>query len=450
MRLRRAICVVLQLLAWLITLSPTTSLAANIYVYNVNTHGLSDPPGSRLLMNGSIVIDGEIVDGDYERFVSAVASAGFEKGHVYISSPGGNVKTAVNIGALIRALRFTTEVPDNIQNQPKCWSENLSVCTCASACPLIYLSGVQRKGNFLAIHRTFIQKETLGNLSFGDAQRIGRLQSDLVDQYLHQMGAPRALSEEMHAIPSSDFRILPREFVQTYLSDPPETDEWLSAKCGNFEAITKRAQDLPKKMYDATLSDYFDCLESSLRDARAEAFSMSLMEALDSINPDRMPSDLRAFSEHRSIDLAALLGRDIMELQDEVQWLGLRSIRDLKPSQIVQNGLSNGVVTISATGDTIARVQRIKLILPQYAGPVRPGISGKDLSLPWAIQEFGTPIGEIDSSWNEDLRIVVFKPTGRKYVVVVWALHSTGELTGVEYCTESSCSAFLDRLKKSK
>ena len=284
----KVICVAFQVLVGTISMGPTAASAANIYVYSAATNGISDSPSSRFLMNGTIVVDGEIVDGDYERFVSAVADAGFGKGHVFISSPGGNVSTAVSIGSLIRALRFTTEIPDNIQGRAECWSKSLSICTCASACPLIYLAGVQREGTFLAIHRTFIKKERLETLSFGDAQQIGRLQSDLVDQYLRHMGAPGALSEEMHSIPSSEVRVLPREFVQRYLSDPPETAEWLSAKCGVFGELVKRKKDWSKEKNDKALSEHYDCIRASLRDARAETFAVSLGNALDSISPARM------------------------------------------------------------------------------------------------------------------------------------------------------------------
>ena len=79
-----------------------------------------------------ILITGEIVDGDSERFSQLVNSTKniVNEGFVVLNSPGGKVAEAINIGEMLRANGFSTAVLDKTD--------------CQSACALIWLAGKKR------------------------------------------------------------------------------------------------------------------------------------------------------------------------------------------------------------------------------------------------------------------------------------------------------------------
>ncbi|HWK15284.1 MAG TPA: hypothetical protein VNS02_12870 [Rhizobiaceae bacterium] len=75
-----------------------------------------------------VVIKGEIVQGDSERFLNAVGNR--EKVAVYLESPGGLLREALKIGAEIRLRNYATVVDGGDE--------------CFSACGLIWVSGARR------------------------------------------------------------------------------------------------------------------------------------------------------------------------------------------------------------------------------------------------------------------------------------------------------------------
>ncbi|MGI6852064.1 hypothetical protein [Mesorhizobium sp. 1B3] len=75
-----------------------------------------------------VIIKGEITDGDGDRFVDAVQNR--EKVTVYLESPGGLVREALQIGAEIRLRNYATLVAGGDE--------------CFSACGLIWVSGARR------------------------------------------------------------------------------------------------------------------------------------------------------------------------------------------------------------------------------------------------------------------------------------------------------------------
>lgn len=75
-----------------------------------------------------VIIKGEITDGDSERFRDLVQNR--ERVSVYLQSPGGLIREALQIGAEIRLRNYATVVADGDQ--------------CFSACGLIWVSGARR------------------------------------------------------------------------------------------------------------------------------------------------------------------------------------------------------------------------------------------------------------------------------------------------------------------
>jgi hypothetical protein len=145
----------------------------------------------------SIVIEGNIIPGDYARFVTLVKLAGEEVRTIKIRSAGGNVTEAINIGSLIRRLRFETEVPEFFGPSigVKCIGPDVKEktnCTCASACFLIYTAGVHRSGNVLGIHNVYINHDHLKNMSGADAIDSSEKATRLAGAYLRN-GCPKYL-----------------------------------------------------------------------------------------------------------------------------------------------------------------------------------------------------------------------------------------------------------------
>ena len=121
----------LALAALVLLITHTNVLAANI----------TNIPKERF-HGQRILIQGEIKQGDYEKFIDVVLQSGSPEG-VVIGSRGGDVIVAMQIGDLIRSLRLGTEVPYLTKGggagcDPE-WLISNSNCTCLSACFLISL-----------------------------------------------------------------------------------------------------------------------------------------------------------------------------------------------------------------------------------------------------------------------------------------------------------------------
>lgn len=93
-----------------------------------------------------VFVSGEIEPGDGDRFSETVDS--LQSASVVLSGPGGSISEALQIGAEIQIRGFTTMVlPDT---------------ECASACGVIWLSGVRRylsEASFIGFHAAYIVRD---------------------------------------------------------------------------------------------------------------------------------------------------------------------------------------------------------------------------------------------------------------------------------------------------
>jgi hypothetical protein len=444
------------LLCGVLTSIAPDARGADIFVYDKAAR--NDPPGSEILLDGSIVIDGTIETGDYEKFIEAVAVAGWRKGHVHITSRGGNVAAALAIGRLIRHLQFSTEVPDNIPGYPtRCWADSFSECTCASACVLVYLGGVERRGTYLAIHRTFVTHDILKELSLADAQELGALQDAAVEQYLEQMGAPPTLLETMRAVPSSDIRVLPRKYVQDYLQTPPETDEWLTARCGDVYQLLERysaTSSTPGTDDDdaarKALDDAYECRTGSLRAARADVFYRVLAEAVKGIDPSKRTSEISRLAARQLFNVADLLGRHWSDVADELRWLGLGfSLLNGTTEMFAMQGIQNNVVYVSVLDD--GRVSSIRLVLGseiRYTGPFTKSVMAGDVTLSWANQHLGSRAGEVQRRKGQ--AILFATPASRFLLFTGEGDDSVVDITLCSSRAGNSCDYYIETLGKNQ
>ena len=81
-----------------------------------------------------LVIKGEIIEGDYNRFLNNINKHRAFPTIIWLSSPGGDVLEAIKIGRVIRdgVIETGLGIPDSLED------------TCSSSCFLIWSAGVRR------------------------------------------------------------------------------------------------------------------------------------------------------------------------------------------------------------------------------------------------------------------------------------------------------------------
>lgn len=119
------------------------------------------------ILGGQVILSGEIVHGDANRFESVVAGLP-AKTIVRLQSPGGMALDGIRIGKLIRENGFGTYAPYGV---------------CASACGLIWLGGVDRWINPNA--RVGFHQAYTGDARNNETSGVGNA---LVGAYMNELG----------------------------------------------------------------------------------------------------------------------------------------------------------------------------------------------------------------------------------------------------------------------
>jgi len=283
-----------------------------------------------------IVIEGEIIRGDYEKFINSALQAGTNIHSVYIASIGGDAIEAIRIGELIRDLKFATSVPrywpeDNgkascLNVKPKSQSN----CTCQSSCVLIFLGGVYRTGEYLGIHRTFVTHDVLKKMSMNEAATYTKKISATLSKYFDKMGVPPSLLERMESIPSDQIEILDIEYITRHLNGySKEYQEWVNASCGESSELhylrrTEKDKDKLKKIH-YELEKIVRCENWLLEDERGKSFYRAIEKAI--LNVDRLlvpkQSLLESVYEKVPFDIPNMIGMEVMEALDMLTLVGI-------------------------------------------------------------------------------------------------------------------------------
>jgi hypothetical protein len=150
---------------------------------------LAKPMTFNLGKNGRLVATGMIAPGSAEAFAAEVNARGEYIKTVVLNSPGGSVGDALEMGRLIRAKGFATEVEkDRI---------------CVSSCPLVFVGGVRRAAGtnaIIGVHQVFAPDPAKAARpdTMSDAQRVSaRCQRYLADMgvdlkmWVHAMETPK-------------------------------------------------------------------------------------------------------------------------------------------------------------------------------------------------------------------------------------------------------------------
>lgn len=136
-----------------------------------------------------IYIDGEITRDIAERFNSALAAHGVERGTVYLNSNGGDLNAGMELGGIIRRKGLNTAIGRMGAGYGKS-----NIGSCQSSCVMTFAGGVYRFSeptSYFGIHRFF--SRTAGSRDLD----LGQVLSAAMTSYLIRMGVSPSLFERM-------------------------------------------------------------------------------------------------------------------------------------------------------------------------------------------------------------------------------------------------------------
>lgn len=198
------------------------------------------------VFRGVLVIEGKIVAGDYDRLRSFLSDrATFDKigNGVFLASPGGDLREAIRIGRLIRALQLSTSAPSGPAEGRKFGEALIGPYDlrdprmnyqCASACFLVFVAGIHRSLNWagrLGIHRPFQVSSDQRPMPGNDEIVNGPVRR-AIEIYLRDMGVRIKYVELMYSVPSSQLRkVTQEELDDDLLGFTPELKDRIRADC---------------------------------------------------------------------------------------------------------------------------------------------------------------------------------------------------------------------------
>ncbi len=181
------------------------------------SHGLPYPAFCQ-----ELYFQGEIVAGDYEKLETSVNANHPYLAKMYIASPGGDLVEAMKIGRLIRKYLIEVEAPTvlpsggggllrAISDKPFVSAFPASYlckagpdCLCASACAIIWLASVERKGR-IGIHRHHFSNHTaFGSLSSSDAFAVYAKRSAELKSFLLEMETTQYVVDKVFSTGSGE------------------------------------------------------------------------------------------------------------------------------------------------------------------------------------------------------------------------------------------------------
>lgn len=156
---------------------------------------------------------------------------------------------AMKIGRMVRKNMLETEAPSNLLEANGLGSladptsDPLGVsfrylcdgegCNCASACFLIWTSGIERHGNALGLHRPTINSTDFTDLPPDRGSSAYREILSGIEQFLLEMEVPQRFIDKMTGTASNNVSWLTWEDEQS-LGAVPSISEHLLASCGSL------------------------------------------------------------------------------------------------------------------------------------------------------------------------------------------------------------------------
>ena len=184
-------------------------------------HAITDRDQKLLYVN----LWGPIDEADGRRFralVTPYLQSGYVLYRVTISSLGGSVEAAMDIGNQIRTLRGQVRAPLRaMDGTPRCaFAEAIRdkvhaggdglvdpdgfACSCASACSFVWSSGFSREGDVIGVHMFRFSPDTIARWSPAELRRQTEFRKGEVDGYLARMGMPPEVRSRVWSTPADD------------------------------------------------------------------------------------------------------------------------------------------------------------------------------------------------------------------------------------------------------
>jgi hypothetical protein len=213
------------------------------------------------LVRGILILEGKIKKGDYIKVREFLSNASnFEKmnGEVFLASPGGNIFEALQIGYLIRHLRLSTDAPSVPSRPPPIVRDsdseairpfeltNPKYYQCASACFLLYVSGIHREfiwAGRLGIHPPQLRYKPVGTTKKNLSVAMADVRS-MLKIYFEQMNVPRKYLDLIFSLQQNKVHwITQGEFNADLNGYIPEVRALLAAKC-NTNTDSARSKEM--------------------------------------------------------------------------------------------------------------------------------------------------------------------------------------------------------------
>ena len=190
----------------------------------------------------SILIYGDIVAGDSDKFSKILHDNNPFIAFVYLASSGGSVEEAIKIGTMVRKYMLTTVAPTRLGNlndsvhgilvgekrDDVCPSKN---CHCASSCFLIWAAGAERQGDMIGLHRPSNHSSAFANLPPDKSSIMYKQLLAAISQYLADMEVPPQYINLMTDTASNDIYWLKYDEVKHLQGIPPSIAESISVSC---------------------------------------------------------------------------------------------------------------------------------------------------------------------------------------------------------------------------
>lgn len=205
----------------------------------------------------SIIIEGEIVQGDHAKLLALLNRSGSSIDSVALYSSGGSVFEAIKIGTLIRELRLRTIAPKSFGFRGNICTgiSNQKNCTCLSACVLVFAGGIHHSGNVLGVHRSYVSNDFYKYMRGTHGINASEQLMYTVNDYLKKMAFPQQFIDTMNATRSQNISFLKEGEIHRHLSGyVPPFGERVVAKCGNWNETQRRHEQLEKKRISSGLS----------------------------------------------------------------------------------------------------------------------------------------------------------------------------------------------------
>lgn len=241
----------------------------------------------RVHPTGEIVLLGEIVEGDSKTFNNIIKEANLN-GHtissVTLFSTGGSLAEAIKIGRLVRRYRLSTISPNEKMTKVTrrledgaCYTAGTISgrkirasdpnCICASACGLIWLSGILRDGD-IWLHHSYLGQSTQST-DFSSMSMKLDLARRQTAEFLEEMRVPRFVEDIALTTESANLEMV--SSADDRLRIDPVINEYLEFHCPYSLTVEEREKrrDLLSKSINVGLQD----VERKLLDQLAERLS---------------------------------------------------------------------------------------------------------------------------------------------------------------------------------